>query len=296
MSPDEQILRLGGVARRSQLGATRRELRRAVEAGTIVRSAPGRYALPLTAAAPAAANGVGGVLCLLSAALNHGWAVRLPPDRPQVSIPRSRKLLPRTTAVEMHRLRLHPGDVEGIATTPDRTLVDCLRHLPFADALAVADSALREGFSPARLRALARDAQGPHSVRVRRIARLADVRAANPFESSLRAIALSVAGLTVAPQLEIYDGLTFLGRPDLVDRELRIVLEAESFEWHGGSKQLTRDARRYNALVVAGWLVLRFSWVDVIRRPDEVRAVLEAAVRERTNRCWCGQTQHQPAA
>ena len=55
-----------------------------------------------------------------------------------------------------------------------------------------------------------------------------------------------------------------VARPDLVDDGLRIVLEADSFEWHGGRASLARDARRYNLLVVNGWVVLRFAWEQVM--------------------------------
>lgn len=170
-------------------------------------------------------------------------------------------------------------------TSRERTLLDCLRSLPFAEALAVADSALREGFASGSLDALARDARGPGSAQVRTVASVADARAANPFESALRAICLEVDGLDVEPQVSIYDP-RWLGRPDLVDRRLRMVLEADSFEWHGDRAALARDARRYNDLAVAGWLVLRFTWEDVMFHGDRVRAVLEAAVRERAHqRC-----------
>ena len=36
----------------------------------------------------------------------------------------------------------------------------------------------------------------------------------------------------------------------------------------------SRDARRYNAFVVAGWLVLRFAYEDVMHDPLFVREVL----------------------
>lgn len=114
---------------------------------------------------------------------------------------------------------------------------------------------------------------------------MACAEAANPFESVLRAIALDVVGLDVRPQIPIYDP-GFLGRPDLVDERLQIVIEADSFEWHGGRVALRRDAQRYNALVVHGWLVLRFAWEDVMFQPTMVQGVLEAAVAERTyQRC-----------
>ena len=69
-----------------------------------------------------------------------------------------------------------------------------------------------------------------------------------------------------------------MARPDFVDVSLRIVLEADSFEWHGGRAQLSADARRYDLLVVNGWLVLRFSYEHVMGQPEFVHRVLVAAV------------------
>ena len=76
-------------------------------------------------------------------------------------------------------------------------------------------------------------------------------------------------------------------RPDLVDERLKMVLEAESFEWHGGRAELKRDARRYNLLVVDGWIVLRFSWEDVMFDRDYVLDVLRAVVDARTQVLLC---------
>ena len=154
----------------------------------------------------------------------------------------------------------------------------CGRRLPFDEALAVADSALRDGFPVARLHALAAAARGPGSARLRRVAAHADGRSDNPFESVLRAIAIDVPGLEVEPQVRIAGELGLSVRADLVDRRLRIVIEADSFEWHGDRTALRRDARRYDLLVANGWTVLRFSWEDVMHDPDFVRAVLQATV------------------
>ena len=67
-------------------------------------------------------------------------------------------------------------------------------------------------------------------------------------------------------------------RPDLVDRERRIVVECESYEWHGDRAGFRKDVRRYTLLVADGWLVLRFTWEDVMFRPEWVRQVLCRAV------------------
>ncbi len=134
---------------------------------------------------------------------------------------------------------------------------------------------------------MTRDLRGPGAARARRTAALADGRAANPFESALRAICLDVVGLDVEPQVTIRDP-HLLGRPDLTDVRLKVVLEADSFEWHGDRAALHRDANRYNALVAAGWLVLRFSWEEVMFHPERVRAVLEAVVAARTEQLCAG--------
>lgn len=293
MSAVGELTRLGGVSTRAALleRASRQKVDAALSSGAIVRLARGRYALPSTDTARAAAHALSGVLCLTSAALHWGWAVKHPPREPQVCVPRNRNVAPeRQRGVELRRLRLHPDDIVDGVTTRDRTLVDCLRHLPFDEALAVADSALRDGFPRERLRALVRDARGNGAPRMRQVAELATPDAANPFESVLRAIALRVAGLRLRPQVSIRavipGGTRFLGRVDLADEVLSIAAEADSFEWHGGREALRRDARRYNSLVVHGWLVLRFTWEEVMFEPGHVEGVLRAAAAERTRtRC-----------
>lgn len=258
-----------------------------MRAGDLVVLTRGTYVGREVDAAAAAAAQVSGLLSHRSAALDRGWAVRSVPGRPDVTVDKGRTVgLERRAPITLHRTDLGPDDVDGRRTSADRTLLDCLRSLPFAEGLAVADSALRAGYSPARLAAIARDARGPGSARVREVAGAADGRAANPFESSLRAVCWEVEGLEVVPQVPIRDP-HWLGRPDLVDVRLGVVVEGDSFEWHGDRAALHRDANRYNALVAAGWIVLRFSWEEVMFHPERVRATLEAVVARRTEQhCW----------
>jgi very-short-patch-repair endonuclease len=143
---------------------------------------------------------------------------------------------------------------------------------------------MRAGAPRSLLLRLGEGASGPGSAQMRRVAQLANPDAANPFESVLRAMSEDVPGLAVRPQVKIREP-GIVARPDLVDERLRIVLEADSFEWHGGRSQLRTDARRYNLLVVNGWWVLRFAYEHVIFEPDYVRDVLVAmvALAERMN-------------
>jgi hypothetical protein len=77
--------------------------------------------------------------------------------------------------------------------------------------------------------------------------------AARPTRSSARcrALALDVPGLDFVPQL-LVTAANFSVQPDLVDPVRRVVLEADSFAWHGDRAALRWDSQRYNNLVVRG--------------------------------------------
>lgn len=102
------------------------------------------------------------------------------------------------------------------------------------------------------------------------VVRAADGRADNPFESCLRSVCLDVPGLSVEPQVT----LAGIGRADLVDANLRLVLEADSLAFHNDEQSFRHDIRRYTAMVRAQWRVVRFCWEDVMSQQDYVRAVL----------------------
>lgn len=253
----------------------------------------GRYVTRGTDGAVRTAHALSGVLHLTSAAMHHGWEVKLVPEQPVVAVPRNRKVTTaRRAGADVRWVDLAPEDVaDGIVTDEETTLRHCFTRLPRDEALAIADSALRHGVPPATLRRAASSAQGPGARQARWVAAHADGAAANPFESCLRDIALDVPGLDVRPQVTLRGRGTV--RPDLVDVDLGLVLEADSFAWHGDRAALRRDARRYDLLVVDGWLVLRFAWEDVMHDRAWVRAVLVAAValvqgRALRNPCTCG--------
>jgi hypothetical protein len=145
----EVLRRLGSVATWAALQpvVSRAELRAALEAGRVVRLGRGRYALPAADVARRAAHRVNGVVSHLSAALYWGLEVKLPPAAPVVTVPRGRKLDPaRRAGIDVRWRTFVPDQLHrGAATLPVPTVVDCARTLPFDEALAVADSALRSG-------------------------------------------------------------------------------------------------------------------------------------------------------
>lgn len=269
------IERSGGLASRAELirATSRADVDRALAAGAVVRAGQGRYVLPGTDDAAALAFSLNGHLSLTSAALHHGWEVKTVPKVPHVVFPRKRNLsVVGRRHVVVHRADLGPDDVSGIATSRELTLMQCLRSLPDDEALAIADSALRHG-EAATLRRVVASVRGAGSAKVRRIAAQADGRAANPFESVTRAICLQVAGLRVTPQLVLSTD-HYWACPDLVDQERRIVIECDSWEWHGNRKGFLKDVRRYTLLSADRWTVLRFTWDDVMRDPQWVHEVL----------------------
>ncbi len=277
MSVVEVLEQLGGVAGRATLLGLvgRADLERALRAGDVERDGRGRYALPGADEAVRVAVRLGGVVGLTNAALHHGWAVKTVPRLPFVVASRGRRVPTDLSDAVVYRAELGSDDVDGHWTSQEVTLEHCLRRLPYDEALCIADSARREGVGQDVFDRLARRVRGPGSAQVKRVCAACTPEAANPFETCGRAICDDVAGLCVVPQVEI-EGLGF--RADLVDVRLRLVVECDSFEWHGKKSALEADARRYNAMVANGWIVIRLCYDDVMNRPAEVKELLAAVV------------------
>ncbi len=285
--PVQVVTRLGGVATWRQLRSRThwRRISASLDSGAIVRTAPGRYAIPTADLARVAASRLTGVSSHTSAAAYWDWAVKVVPADPHVIVGRKRKLTPaQRDGVVLRYRELAQGDiVDGWVTSPERTVIDCCLDLPFDEALAVFDSSWRGGLKPRVVQQRALSLPTRQRNRVLALAEAADPRAANPFESVLRARSLDVAGLRLTPQVALRDG-RFYARVDLADERLAIVAEADSFEFHGQRAALDRDCRRYNALVTRGWLVLRFSWEQVMFDAAGVAQVLTAAVAQQGRR------------
>ena len=280
MHPTEALRLLGGVASRGQLFELcgEAEVRRLIRSGELMRLTRGNYGLREIDDATAAAGRLRGHLSHTSAALAQGWAVARPPARPHVTVRRKRNLTAtQRSGAQIHYADLDPEEIGGGMTSPARTLSDCLR-MPLEDAVAVADSALRvDDIDAATLQRIAAGIRGPGAASARRAAAMADGRAANPFESVLRVHAAHVPGLQVTPQVGIELPGLFV-QPDLVDIDRQIVIEADSFAWHSSRGKLRRDCIRYTLLAVDGWILLRFSWEDVMSRRDYVIEVMSRAV------------------
>jgi very-short-patch-repair endonuclease len=282
MEATAALAQLGGVATTAEWRrlVSSNEAREALADGRVIRLSRWRVALPDLDDAVRAAAAVGGTVSHLSAALQHGWKIKQPPDRPTVTIPRHRKPPAGAPAADIFYADLEESAFRGGVTSPLRTVIDCARTYDRDVALSVADSALRSGLvTGEELGAAAATSPRTRRAKALWIAQHASDLAANPFESVLRAIAFEVPGLAVRPQ----GWVGRAGRADLVDDRLLVAVEADSWEHHGAPELFRRDVRRYTDFARLGWVVVRFVWEDVMHQQDRVRRRLTevAAVRAR---------------
>jgi len=141
------------------------------------------------------------------------------------------------------------------ATTVKRTFRDLGRRLPAVERLVLADEALRLGLG--RFDELAEPAE-------------------SPMETRLRWLLLQ-AGL---PRPEVQKNLhdpsgRFIGRADLYCPVARLVIE---FDGSNHRDRLVEDNRRQNALLNAGFRLLRFTAADLNQRPGAIVAQVRGAL------------------
>ncbi len=279
MDPVEALRELGGVAPFGELIAltTRAQMAGALRDGRIHKPRHNRYCLADADVTLRAVARTGGTASHLSAAQAFGWKLKQDPVRPCITLPRSARKP--TGPYELHWADLSERETRRNVTSRTRTVIDCARAYDHEVALSVADSALREGIVD-RDDLLLAAARSPRTGRAKalRVAREASHLRANPFETCLYVIASSVPGLSVAPQGEVPG----VGRVDLLDRILGMVIEAESLEHHWSKAGLQRDVDRYTKAARLGLVVLRFTWTDVMFDPDGVAAAIAEVVQWRT--------------
>ena len=277
MDVTQALLEAGGIARHSVLVPfiPRHEVRAALAAGRIVRVGHGCYSLPDADEHRAAAARLSGCLALLSAARYWQWPVKLPPERPQIVVPRGRKVsAARRAGVDLRWGAVTQQELAAGVTSKVRTVLDCARLLPFDAALAVVDSALRDGVTKTELLLACDRLSRKGRARAFRVIEVGDVRAANPFESVIRAIVIALVGAEFEPQIWIGS----IGRADLVDRRRRVVIEADSFEFHSDAVALAGDIERYNAFLCEGHVVVRFAWKHAMFEQAYVRETVRAVI------------------
>lgn len=271
MTPLAALEELGCVATRKQLlamGVLPAAIAVALASNEITRVRHGKYVAVDNVGLLVEAEACGAVVSHLSAALHYEWTLKASPPSPTLTLPRTARSI---AGYACHWRTLTSSELADRVTSRLETVIACARTYDYDVALCVADSALRER-RVTQTQLIAAADSSPRSGRAKalRVAGDADYRAANAFESCTRAIANSVPGLRVKPQAWI--GRT--ARVDLLDKELGIVIECESFAHHGTKGALARDVERYTDLARLGYVVVRFTWAQVMHDPGSVRQAL----------------------
>ena len=193
--------------------------------------------------------------------------------------------------VRVHIAALPAGHVVSYRGVPltsvPRTVIDLARTLPFAQGVAVADSALNARLtSKAELSAvIAGCARWRGLQRAREVTAFSDARSESVLESLSRA-AFHQAGLP-PPDLQVWvgDDDEVIGRVDFLWRQHRTIGEADgALKYQTPARartQLERDAR----LRAAGYEVVHFTWPQITRAPAQVVDEIRVAFR-RGGRPW----------
>jgi hypothetical protein len=63
-------------------------------------------------------------------------------------------------------------------------------------------------------------------------------------------------------------------KADAVWRDQRVIVEADSDEWHNTRQRFEQDRVRDQRLTAAGWTIIRTTWDQMKHRPHELRPVL----------------------
>ena len=219
-----------------------------------------------------------------TAAIVWGFDLAVEPDGVELTGPNGARVPPGVLLRQHHGLRLterRAGGYDGIrVSTAVQTVVDCALTLPLAEAVVVADSALRSGHVTEDYLVRAVDARRgtKGAKRLRRVLELADPHSGSVLESLLRVL-LVTRGLTPpVSQRVITDARGFIGRVDLCWPDHRLVVECDGRRWHDPEDARDADRLRDNRLTVASWRVLRFTWAQVVHDPETVVAQVGAAL------------------
>ena len=200
-------------------------------------------------------------------------------------IPRDRGGHAGRPGVRVHVAALPPAHVVSYRGVPltsvPRTVVDLARILPFADGVAVADSALNAALtSRGELSAVIADCpRWPGIQRAREVSEFSDPRSESVLESLSRAV-FRQFGLP-PPDLQVWigDDDEVIGRVDFLWRRYQTIGEADGAVKYKtparARAQLDRDAR----LRAAGYEVVHFTWPEITRVPAQVVDSIRVAFR-----------------
>ncbi len=275
-------------------GLSKEGVLRRVRRGTLVRIYPGVYALGWLVGVPEARWLAAVKACGRSAVLSHRAAALLWGFLEHADVPPEVTVagpgLRRVPGIRVHRSRLlTPSDVtrhhDIPVTTPARTLIDL--------AAVLGSRALRQAVRRAQGRRrvslpqllATMDRLGPR----RGLAKLRRIIAGGPAPTQSvledRVLDLLLGGGFEHP--DVNEPLVLSGRrviPDFRWPAQRLVIEADGAVWHDHGVAREDDAERQAWLEAHGERVIRITWDQAVRHPNETLTRVDAAGAPRPGR------------
>jgi len=246
----------------------------------------------LNAAAALLVMGPGSAISHQTAAWLHDLPVKAEPELIRLTRP----------ATSGHGRHRHAGIIERAASLPPehlssvdgvvvtnvaRTVVDLARHLGFTQAVCVADAALSSGATThAELLGVREMCETwPGSSKAARALAFADGGGESPLESRSRVV-FANAGLPAATlQAEIRLAPDWLVYVDFLWEQWGVVGEADGRLKYDQAEVLWREKRREDRLRELGYEVVRWTWDEIVNRPEVVVArILRAVSRAQSRR------------
>jgi very-short-patch-repair endonuclease len=208
------------------------------------------------------------------------WSIEVPWPRPFILVPSTSRreragITIRRGPIDDHDIVLRDG---LLLTSRPCTLVDCLRVVPFRMGVALLDRALQQNwltFDDLVHRTQQLVARPGVATLVRHI-RVAGPGTRSEGERKLASL-LRRAGLVGWLANFPLDGVGVL---DFAFAGQRVAIEIDGRAWHSSGNRFQSDRSRQNRLVLLGWTVLRFTWDDLVHRPDDVIRQVRQALRD----------------
>lgn len=217
------------------------------------------------------------------------WGIRVPgPERP-IEVSRPYGLSARRGGLRVHRTTYLPEHHRTMVrqipvTTAARTLFDLARSTSPHLLDRAVEEALRDRLCTIgglhRVLAELGGRGRPGTRRLRSILEHRDIDYI-PTASELETVGRAVLGAIPGIEWEVAmsDGQGYLRRVDALVRSARVVIEFDGVTYHSQPTDIRRDNAGDARLIAAGYVVLRFGWIDLTSRPESVRATVDRLVK-----------------
>ncbi len=181
----------------------------------------------------------------------------------------------RTTRLDPRETRRRDGVP---VTSPARTLLDLASVLPEPDvARAVEEAQVLRLVTPRELAHIAGRGR-PGSAALRAVLNL-------QHEPSLTRSEAEIAFLELVRNAGLPDpetNVNVLGHEvDFLWREQKLIVEVDGFAYHSSRQAFERDRRRDARLQAAGFRVIRFTYLQIVKEPSSIRECLDAHITNR---------------